>query len=53
MTFEEKKQYLREAGWVKLVAELVSAGYKLEDAVDIVYDMKKMSRDEFASKYIK
>lgn len=54
MTFEMKKAYLKEINAAKLVKEFVQGGgLDVEDAVDYVYDMKTLSREEFRQKYFK
>lgn len=51
MTREEYKAWAKENNSVKLVTELVTAGYDLDYALEYVYDAKKLSKDEFRTKY--
>ncbi len=54
MTIEMKKAYLKEINAAKLVKEFVEGGgLDVSDAVDYVYDMKTLSREEFRQKYFK
>lgn len=47
-----KKEYIKANGWSKLVKELVDgAGYTVEEAVEEVYDMKTMTKEDFRKKY--
>lgn len=51
MTREELKNWARETGNVKLVAELVEGGYDIDSALEYVWDMKHLTNDEFRVKY--
>lgn len=54
MTIEMKKAYMKENNFAGLVRELVEGGgLEVQDAVEYVYDMKTLSRDEFRQKYFK
>ena len=48
----EMKAYIKEAGKCSLVAELVEGnGTEIEAAVEYVYDMLTLSRQEFGRKH--
>ena len=53
MTVEMKKEMIKANGWIGLVNELRSIGYNLEEALEQVIDMKTMSKEEFAAKYLR
>lgn len=51
-TLESMKQFIRENNFTALVNELVTgADMDVADAVEYVYDMKTLSKAQFASKY--
>lgn len=51
MTREEYKAWARETGSVNLVAELVDVGCDIDFALEYVYDMKNLTKDDFVNKY--
>ena len=51
MTREEYKAWARENNVVKLVAELVAIGTDIDGALEYVWDMKNLTKDEFKAKY--
>ena len=51
MTREEFKTWARENNAVGLVAELVSANIDIDDALQYVWDMKNLTKEEFKAKY--
>lgn len=51
MTREELKAWARKTGSVELVAELVQGGWDLDAALEWVYDMKNLTKEEFKAKY--
>lgn len=51
MTREELKEWARKTGNVELVAELVHGGWNLDGALEWVYDMKNLTKEEFRVKY--
>lgn len=51
-TLESMKQFIRENNFTALVNELVTgADMDVADAVEYVYDMKTLSKAQFARKY--
>lgn len=51
-TLEAMKSYIREHNFTCLVNELVTgADMDVADAIEYVYDMKTLSKAQFASKY--
>lgn len=51
-TLESMKQFIRENNFTALVNELVTgADMDVADAVEYVYNMKTLSKAQFASKY--
>ena len=51
MTVDELKAWARGSGNVSLVAELVSGGCELKPALEHVWDMKNLSKEDFVKKY--
>lgn len=52
MKLEAMKSYIRENNLTHLVKELVTgADMDVASAVEYVYDMKTLSKSQFASKY--
>ena len=51
MTREEYKEWARENNVVHLVAELVDAGTDIDGALEYVWDMKNLTKEEFKEKY--
>lgn len=49
---QELKEWARENKVSHLVAELVKAGHSTDDALQLVWDMKNLTKDEFKAKYI-
>lgn len=53
-TEDMKKEFIKENNLTAMVRELVDGlGMNSVDAIDYVYDMKTMSNEEFAKKYLK
>lgn len=51
---EMKKEFIKNNNLTGMVRELVDGlGMNSADAIDYVYDMKTMSNEEFAKKYLK
>ena len=49
-----KKEFIKNNNLTAMVRELVEGlGMNSADAIDYVYDMKTMSNEEFAEKYLK
>lgn len=49
-----KKEFIKNNNLTGMVRELVDGlGMNSTDAIDYVYDMKTMSNEEFAKKYLK
>lgn len=49
-----KKEFIKNNNLTGMVRELVEGlGMNSVDAIDYVYDMKTMSNEEFAKKYLK
>lgn len=49
-----KKEFIKNNNLTGMVIELVDGlGMSSEDAIEYVYDMKTMSNEEFAKKYLK
>ena len=54
MKINEMKEFIKENGKAHLVKELVTGmDMDVESAVEYVYDMITLTREEFASKYLK
>lgn len=51
MTIEQLKSWARENQMSELVAELVSGGWELEDALMWVYDGATLTKEQFKAKY--
>lgn len=53
MKINEMKEFIKKNGKAHLVKELVTGmGMDVESAVEYVYDMITLTREEFANKYI-